>query len=124
MNKEQNKCVDFSHSENCSGKHIGAYCMPQEPMEWESEWNERKKYYIIPREISEDITKYLCSQIKQAEERGYASGCSNPNYNDGYEEGVKAERERIVKEIEKEFINGFDKRNRTLQEIINKITIK
>lgn len=51
----------------------------------------------------EKILKFILSrQIAEAYKQGYAEGCSNPNYNDGFEEGRTSMKEAIWK-----WLHGF-----------------
>jgi len=130
-NYDSGSYIDNVPCSKCNG--TGKY-PNQEPMEWESEFDKLgdfhdKKCSCIFNIESNDweyidgdckyqkARKFIKSQIKQAEERGYASGCSNPNYNDGYEEGVKEERDRIMKTI-KNIIPNNQEENIFLLKII------
>jgi len=55
---------------------------------WEAEWKDRNQYYIIPKEIIEDITKFFSAEISKAKESTKRECCEiaeqwftvNPTY--------------------------------------------
>lgn len=47
-----------------------------------------------------DMKAFTRKVVEQARADGYADGCSNPNYNDGYEEGRAATIKEVVEIIE------------------------
>jgi len=58
------------------------------------------------------ILKFLHQKLEEAYERGrkegYTDGCSNPNYNDGYEQGRKDTLAEIEELVNKNWQNGDD----------------